>query len=92
MEIGAIETLEKASVSGHARERLAERWDWNSVAFQAYTQGECLSSQEIEAINRRGYFQKNYWTRIYRKFNKMIWVFEPPKRRRTILITVFPVH
>lgn len=84
--------LEKVSITEHARQRLAERWDWHTIAFDAYTKGEVPSQKELDVIMRRGLLKANYWTRIYRKYKGMIFVFEPPQQRRTVLITVLPHH
>lgn len=83
--------MEKVSISGHARERLAERWPWREIALQAFKEGSLLSQPEMDVMIQKGMFGANYWVRTYKKFNGLIWVFSPAKRRSTVLVTVLPL-
>lgn len=85
-----METVDKVSVSLHARERLGERWDWRETATLAYQEGEHLTQNEMDVLIKRGLNGDRYWIRRYKKYKNLIFVFEPPKRGKVVLVTVLP--
>ena len=69
------------TVSKHARERFLERADMDKIirdyASRAFKKGRKFTEKEFEEQFDKGMVNQNgkYWTREYRKYMGLLWVF-----------------
>lgn len=79
----------KYKITKHAKDRLMERGThvFRSLSQKAYEKGELLNDEEQKKMFNKGIGKVGYWSKEYRKYFGLIWVFES-KRGAICLITV----